>query len=211
MKSAITLATTGRAAFWGLSLLIAVGSLRWLLAPIAAVMPDMQHYTGLVPLALYGHILFAPLALALAPLQLWQGLRSRRPRLHRAIGYGYAMSVLIAGLSSLALLPHFLGSIWAGCGFFLLAVLWIGCTARGVWLARAGEFAAHRRWMVRSIALTFGAVTLRLLMAPLMAAGWSVTETYEITAWASWLLSLAAVEIWPLRRALQKGTPSGAL
>jgi hypothetical protein len=30
---------------------------------------------------------------------------------------------------------------------------------------------------------------------PLIAQGWSVVETYQITAWASWLPDLIAVEI----------------
>ena len=37
-------------------------------------------------------------------------------------------------------------------------------------------------------------------MLPLMATGMSVTATYDITAWASWLVPLALVE-WRLRRA----------
>ncbi len=192
----------GRAGFWMGCLMVAMVSYRFFLAPLAVVMDHMAHYLTLAPWALYGHIVLAPLALALAPFQLWQGLRASQPRLHRAVGYTYALSVLIAGLASLSLLPHFKGEWHSALGFGLLAVFWIGATARGVWLARAGNYTRHRQWMTRSVALTFAAVTLRLIMAPLMAMGWSVTETYQITAWASWLLTLAFAELW-LRRGVK--------
>ena len=61
--------------------------------------------------------------------------------------------------------------------------------------------------MTRSVALTFAAVTLRLIMAPLTVLGWSVTETYQVTAWASWIISLAAAEL--LLRGIEKPKAPG--
>lgn len=187
-------------ALWTFSILIAVISLRFLFAPMQVVMAHMVHYLPEVPLALYAHIIGGPLALVLAPFQLWRGLRAARPRLHRAMGYAYVASVLLAGAGALLMLPHFLGSPFAATGFAALAVLWIGFTLRGVALARAGARAAHRRFMLRSVALTLAAVTLRLIMAPLMEQGWTVVETYEVTAWAAWLPNLALMEIYVRRK-----------
>lgn len=199
-----------RFAFWTLSLLIAVSSLRFLVLPMNVVMAHMLHYLPDYSLTTYAHLIGGPLALMLAPFQLWQGLRQRRPRLHRAIGYGYAMAVLIAGIGSLIMLPGFEGAAWVAAGFAALGLLWIGTTATGILQARNRNLAAHQRWMQRSVALSFAAVTLRLIMAPLMAAGWTPLETYQITAWGSWLLNLAVLEIWRLAQK-QKGTREGAL
>lgn len=182
--------------FWLSALSVALVSWRVLVAPVDLVMPAMAHYLADFPLSLAAHILFGPLALLLAPFQLWQGLRQRQPGLHRWLGRLYGLSILGGGLASLTLLPGFEGSLFAALGFGTLAVLWIGITLWGIGRARAGDIAAHRRWMQRSVALTFAAVTLRLIMAPLMAAGWSLTETYDITAWGSWLINLAVLEIW---------------
>ena len=41
-------------------------------------------------------------------------------------------------------------------------------------------------------------------MIPLIAAGWTVVETYNITAWAAWLPNLALASLWTRRR-LQVG------
>ena len=82
-----------------------------------------------------------------------------------------------------------------------------GLTA-GVMLARAGNTVAHRAWMMRSASLTFAAVVLRLMTIPLMATGMTLTQSYDITAWASWLLPLAVIEVSRLRpkRAAAMGT-----
>ncbi len=194
--------TSSRIGYWFFAIssaLVALASLRVLVAPLEVVMDHMAHYLPDLPLALYGHILLAPLALILAPLQFWTGLRVARPGLHRWTGRLYGGAVLIAAVSSLAMLPVFLGSVWAMTGFLLLAILWIVFTALGVAQAWQGNFAAHRAWMLRSVALTFAAVMLRIYMAPMVASGWTVVETYDVTAWASWVPNLLAVE-WALRR-----------
>ena len=187
------------AMFAVLSVLIALVSTRAYFLPLRLVMPDMAHYLASVPVPLWGHLVFGPLVLALAPFQLATRLRVAYPRLHRVMGYGYAMSVLLAGLSSLALLGQFTGTDWARSGFAVLALLWIGCTATGISFAIRGQTARHRVWMLRSVALTFAAVTLRVMMAPLLAAGWTVLQTYDVTAWASWGGNLAVIEYY-LRR-----------
>ncbi len=183
-----------RPVFWALSLpalLVALAAWRVFVLPMDLVMPEMGNYVKTVPLAVWGHVIFAPIALALMPLQLRQG----KGRLHRFAGRAYAISVLLAALASLALLPGSVASGFARTGFGVLAVLWIGFTALGVAAALRRDLARHRIWMERSMALTFAAVSLRITMAPLMALGWTVAETYEVTAWGSWLLTLGVVEL----------------
>lgn len=196
----LNLARVWTLVFWTGSLLIALATLRVLILPIGVVMPNMAHYVGDAPLALVAHLVGGPLALALAPFQLWAGLRSRRPGLHRWTGRFYGLSVALGGVGALALVPDFTGSTFAAAGFVGLGLAWLVTTGLGIWHARAGDLAAHRRWMLRSVALTFGAVTLRLIMAPLMAAGWSVNDTYLITAWGCWVPNLIVLEYWLRRR-----------
>lgn len=172
------------------------------------VAPHLIHYVSDYRVPLYLHMVFGPLALLLMPFQFWQGLRDRYRGVHRLLGYGYAVSIAIASIGSLLLLPRFQGSPWATSGFAILAVLWVATTARGVMLARAGNTVAHRAWMMRSASLTFAAVVLRLMTIPLMATGMTLTQSYDITAWASWLLPLAVIEVSRLRpkRAAAMGT-----
>lgn len=185
--------------FWVLALLVSGLSLRGLVLPLEIVMPNMAHYGPETPLALWAHLIGGPLALALSPFQLSARLRLRRPWLHRWTGRLYGLSILWAGLGALALLPNFTGSPFAATGFGVLGVIWIVATALGIWHARAGRLGLHRIWMIRSVALTCAAISLRIIMAPLMAIGWEVNQTYEITAWGSWVLTLTLAE-WHLRQ-----------
>ncbi len=182
------------------SLLVALAVLRVLFAPINLVMPDIAYYLPSAGVAAILHIIGGPLALLLAPVQLSGTLRRRYPKMHRWSGYLYGLAILAAGSASLAMLPHFRGALSSAVGFGLLAVLWIGFTAIGILHAMAGRHEAHRRFMLRSVALTFAAVTLRVMMIPLLARGWTSTETHLVTAWASWTINLAFVELVVLRR-----------
>lgn len=147
------------------------------------------------------HFFAAGLALVLAPLQLSGGVRRRWPRLHRLSGWTYMAAILVGGVSGLSLSFEAQGGRLARLGFFSLALLWPLVTAYGVRLAVAGDHARHRAWMCRSVALTFGAVSLRVMLG----VGFGVLElpflaVYATAAWASWLLNLAVCEAilrWP--------------
>jgi len=196
----MTRARLGYAVFAFLCLLTALVSTRAYFLPLDVVMENMVGYVTTMPWGLWGHLIFAPLAIALAPVQLSTTLRARWPRLHRISGYLYGGAILLGGLASLGLSFAFTGTDWARLGFILLALFWMGSTGYGISRAIAGDYRAHRRWMLRSVAFTFAAVTLRLIMPVLLASGWTVLETYDLTAWASWLINILAVEWWLRRR-----------
>ena len=66
-------------------------------------------------------------------------------------------------------------------------------------LARARRFDEHRRWMIRSFALTFAAVTLRLQIPVSQILGYDFMESYRIIAWSAWVPNLILAEMY-LRR-----------
>ena len=96
------------------------------------------------------------------PFQFWQGLRKSRPAIHRLLGRIYAIIILFSALSGFWLALTTEAGIVAIWGFALLAVAWLGTTAIGVGLAMNRDYAGHRRWIIRSVAVTLSAVTLRL-------------------------------------------------
>ncbi|TNF22843.1 MAG: DUF2306 domain-containing protein [Rhodobacteraceae bacterium] len=161
-------------------------------------MPFMAHHLDERALALYAHIAIAPLVLALLPVQFSPRLRARRPRLHRWTGRVYALGVLVSGVAALSLAVNTVAGPFAGLGFALLAVLWIALTARALWLAMGRRIADHRVWMIRSAALTFAAVTLRLQL-PLLEVTLGFETGYPIVAWTCWVPNLIVAE-WLIRR-----------
>lgn len=201
----MTLPRLWSATFTFLCLGVALVSTRAFFLPLSEVMPNMVTYLTSAPVALWVHLTLGPLAMLLAPFQLSTRLRATHPRVHRIMGYTYGVSILLAGLASLGIAASFEGSNWARVGFVLLGSMWLGATAIGISFAIRGQTARHRTWMLRSIALTFAAVTLRLIMPFLMASGWTVLETYDVTAWASWGINLVVVELY-LRRGTVRST-----
>lgn len=176
---------------------------------------------------LYTHAFAAGIALLLGPFQFLSGLRQRRPNLHRWMGGIYLVGILLGGLSALFIAPGMISGLVGEVGLMSLGVLWL---ATG-WLAysniRAGNVAAHREWMIRSYALTFAAVTLRLWLGlliftqvPFLQSTYHgnfdalFVEVYRVVMWLCWVPNLIVAEmIVQRRRALQSVASSeqGAL
>ena len=187
------------------SLAVALMSWRFLALGLEASFPQMLAHIDHARLAFLAHVTAAPVALALGAFQFMPRLRVRRPRLHRWAGWAYCVSILVAGLGSLAMTSTMNGGGAAQAGFGVLAVFWIGFTGFALRDAIARRFDAHRRWMIRSYALTFAAVTLRLWLAPMMGAGMSYEEAIGILAWLCWAPNLVVAEAMLSRRRLRAG------
>ncbi|MBC3192811.1 DUF2306 domain-containing protein [Pseudonocardia sp. C8] len=115
---------------------------------------------------LVAHVLTAAVALVLGPLQFVPAVRAHTGR-HRAIGRAYLLAgVVPAGLTAVpvALLS---GRLVTQVGLVVPAVGWLVTAALAVRAIRRGDVEAHRSWMTRNYALTFLAVTARVLV-PLM-------------------------------------------
>jgi uncharacterized membrane protein len=157
--------------------------------------------------ALVFHAGFAATALVLGPLQFLPRLRARFPAWHRRAGTVYVAASLAAGVAGLILaLGNSSGPI-AAAGFGLLAVAWIGCTANAWRLARAHDYVRHRRWMIRSFALTFAAVTLRLYLPAAIIAHADILAAYRAISFLCWVPNLIVAELWLRRGAGLRTSP----
>lgn len=191
---------SGKFLFWSASLVIALLSFRFLALGLEGAFPDMLGHITDRNLAFVLHISASPVALALGLFQFLPRLRARHPRVHRWTGRTYALAVLTGGLAGLALAFGSPDRPVAAFGFGALAIVWLGVTAQAVRLAMAGRIAEHRRWMIRSYALTFAAVTLRAAL-PLffVIGGMDYPETSNYVAWLCWVPNLLVAELY-LRR-----------
>lgn len=177
----------------GLSLGVAGYALAvYTLLPLGHVVhPDMREVYRAHPLAIYLHVFGAMFALALGPFQFLNGLRARRPVLHRWMGRLYlALGVGVGGTAGLFMAFHAFGGSLARSGFALLALAWL-YTGWQAWRAiRARDIARHRLWMRRNFALSLAAVTLRVLLPAALAAGFSMEQAYPVIAWLCWVPNL---------------------
>ena len=154
------------------------------------------------------HMALAGTALAAGPLQFLPAIRRRRP-LHRWIGRAYVISCLIGGVAGLTMAFGTTAGPVAAWGFGTLAVVWIVCNVEGWRMARDRQFDAHRAWMIRSFALTFGAVTLRLYLPISQVIGIPFPEAYSAIAWLAWVPNLLLAEVY-LRGGFTRRSPLAA-
>lgn len=184
-----------------LSLLVALGSYRFLALGLAEAFQGMEQHVRNTPLFFLLHVSLAPAALVLGALQFLPRRMPGSRTVHRLVGRLYGLCVLLAGVSGVVVALGAKGGVVASTGFSLLSVLWLYVTVRGILEARAGDVAKHQRWMLRSFALTLAGVTLRLQLLGFMLAGVEYTEASVYLAWSCWVPNLIAVEWWMRHRA----------
>ncbi|EJE48802.1 putative membrane protein (DUF2306) [Acidovorax sp. CF316] len=179
------------------ALAIGLFSLRYALPgmPLPSDLPSL----ALSPRPFVVHAVSASLALVLGPLQFVPAWRSRFPALHRWVGRAYVLSIAVAWLSSLPLAVNAMTGAVAATGFIALGLAWMVTTGMGLARALQRRFAEHRRWMVRSFALTAAAITLRIYLGASMAAQVDEALSYPFIAWLCWVPNALVAE-WYLRR-----------
>ncbi len=153
-------------------------------------------------LALEVHVVSASVALVLVPWQLWPVLRTRAPWLHRWTGRAYVVAAVAGGASGFAAALGTTHGPVAAAGFAVLGVLWTWVTVAAYRAARRRDLTAHRRWAVRSFALAFAAVTLRVYLPLSALVGLPFEAAYAVVAWLSWVPNL-----WLAERALRGAQP----
>lgn len=169
-----------------------------------------QQYIGIDywRIAFFIHV-YASIWVLLAGFTQFSGwIQKNNRRLHRSMGYIYVIDVLlITGPAGLIMGLYANGGFLSRMAFIILALLWIFFTAMALIKAKQKDFKAHRRFMIRSYALTLSALTLR-------AWKYAINNTielppmdvYRVVAWIGWVGNLLVAE-WLIRRSRNKKIP----
>lgn len=166
----------------------------------------------------YLHVVSGILVILIGPLQLLKSFRKLSWKLHRILGKIYAFGILVVGAPTGFIMAFYAeGGYWSSVSFFIMSALWFNTTLMAVLTVRRKEIIEHQKWMYRSYALSFAAVTLRLLMPSVSLSGLyqylgSTDEeaTYVLivaTAWLSWMINLTVAEIIIAKRFKKKKSP----
>lgn len=146
----------------------------------------------------YTHVFTALPALLAGFTQFSPWLLRRYPKVHRVVGYVYVVDVLlITGPAALIMSWYANGGLLGQVSFLLQSICWLLFTflsVKAVWKRR---FLHHGNWMLRSYAITLGAVMLRVYNAlfVLLHIDMRPTERYVLIAWLSWIPNLILAEI----------------
>ncbi len=186
----------GRIGYWtvaALAVLIALVSMRFLSFNPAALTEVLRPNLLGHPFPFWVHVTLGPIALLLG---VWQFLPlTRRHPWHRWAGRLYVVCCLVSALAAFVVAFTTEGGPVAAAGFVSLAVLWFATTLLAYLRVRSRQYAAHRRWMIRSYALTCAAITLRILLPAGTAAGLGFMASYAIAAWGCWTINLLIAEL----------------
>lgn len=146
----------------------------------------------------YSHVLAGGLILVIGLFQLHPVSLRKFRKLHRLSGYVYVMGILFFAAPGGLVMSLFIGrGPLVLSSFIVQDVLWFYFTAQAFERIRKRDIDAHRRFMYRSFALTFAAITLRVYI---FFVSWSYDLSqpvaYATLAWLSWVPNLLAMEIY---------------
>lgn len=150
--------------------------------------------------AFYIHVVSSCVCLFAGFTQFTPGFLKRYPKLHRGIGWAYIITVLcLSGPSGLIMSLYANGGVPSQVAFITLSVLWMFFTLRAFLSVKCGNIPEHRKFMIRSYALTLSAVTLRAWkFAIALTLRPHPMDLYMIVAWLGWIPNLLIAE-WYIR------------
>jgi hypothetical protein len=142
-------------------------------------------------------------ALLLGLFQFVPSLRKSRPALHRTMGGLYVSAAVFGGVMALPLsfmtfapIPPAIRPLFYPLFFGLasLSIVWPVTTLMALTRARQRQFDDHREWMIRSYALTFAAVTSRIIAPILLLLTGDLVLAVNVT-FVSWPINLIMAEL----------------
>ncbi len=158
-------------------------------------------------LAFYVHVFLGGTALISGFSQFFPKLRKKKLGLHRTLGKIYVLAVFLSGIAGLIIAYFATGGIIPVLGFGGLALFWLYTTANAYLTIRKKLVVDHQKWMIRSYALCFAAVTLRIYL-PIFIGFFEMgfIPSYKIIAWLCWVPNLLIAEFLIIRKMKLKTT-----
>lgn len=155
-------------------------------------LPNEERYV----LALQTHVIAAAFALPACLLLVWRTLMRRAPRVHRWLGRVTGLVVLLAlAPSGFYLSLYAKAGLLSTLGFMLSGAIIVVAMVLGVRAARAGRYAAHRRFVLHVLAQMAVAVVSRGMLFVADAAALDHDTAYLVSLWLP-VLGCAAIVEW---------------
>jgi uncharacterized membrane protein len=137
----------------------------------------------------------------LGPLQFVKTFRTRRPRVHRWIGYIALTAGLVTGVTALAMTTQMaIGGATERTATAVFGVVFLFALARAFACIRRRRVALHREWMIRAFSLGLAVATIRPIVGAFFATQGltrlTPPEFFGIAFWLGFTMHLVAAEAW---------------
>lgn len=133
------------------------------------------------------HIAGSLAAMWIACLQALPFVRRNYPKLHRRIGAGYCVAVLIGAGAGGIVGQYSPAGLSVQMGYAFSSAVWIAFTLVAYRLGRTGRYIEHRDWMIRSMCMLLASPAERAFLV-----GWVYLVSDSGMSYLSW----RAVTIW---------------
>lgn len=158
--------------------------------------PFLDGFMRINDLLLVSHMIAAVPCIILGPLLFYRGLLKANPKLHRKLGTFYVYGVFYSAITVIPLAMSKANPI-PQTGFTVMAVIWFTVTWFGFMAARNKNFIAHRRWMMRSYAMSFAFIHVNVTYH--WIGIYDMMEPISIKvmqSMVSWMFDLFVIEIY---------------
>ncbi|MGF1571518.1 MAG: DUF2306 domain-containing protein [Sumerlaeia bacterium] len=178
-----------------LAFLTIVHNVKFITADMSVFDPEFRDKYSVQWHLVMTHGVAAMIALAIGPVQFVESWRKRWRGLHRMLGRVYIIALLLAAPTGFFMGLMAYGGLLSQSAFVVFSILWFVTACLGYHTACKRKFAEHRVWMIRSYALTFGAVILRVQLNLLQDFGFRFEVVYPYMAWCSWIPAVLIGEL----------------
>lgn len=146
--------------------------------------------------AFYQHIFLGAIAMLAGWSQFSKRFRNKNLSFHRTLGKVYLIAVALSGSAGLFIAFYASGGLVSVFGFSGLAVCWLFTSLQAYLAIRKKDIDQHQYWMIRSYALCWAAVMLRIWL-PLFQFAFDIEflTGYRIIAWLCWVPNLIVAEL----------------
>lgn len=146
--------------------------------------------------AFYQHILLGAVAMLTGWSQFSKRFRNKNLNAHRNLGKVYLIAVALSGSAGLFIAFYATGGLISVFGFSGLAIGWLYTSIQAYVAIKRKDVDQHQYWMIRSYALCWAAVTLRIWL-PLFQFALNIEflTAYRIIAWLCWVPNLLVAEM----------------
>jgi len=171
-------------------------------------MSGADHFLKLTPEALgkyfthrwvlIAHITGGGGALVLGPLQFWNRFRARYVKLHRWVGVGYLLAILLSSVCAVIL--SFTTAYAVNWAYAFSAQVWVSVWVISTVIAyRAAlqkKFMLHEEWMTRSYIVTLAFIISGLALKYLLKTGFGSFEAISPSLfWMGWSVPLFVYQV----------------
>jgi len=173
------------------------------LDPTVGFLAFKQDYIGIRiwRIAFYVHVFTSLVVLIAGIFQFSDFILLNFRKLHRSIGKLYVGLILFVNFpAALVMAIYANGGYSSKAAFLILDFLWFGFTLKALLEIKQKNVVAHRRYMIRSYALSFSAITFRVWKIVLLnLVSIDPQKLYMIQAWLGFIPNMLVAE-WALRR-----------